>query len=116
MKTTLTFAAAGTWLILSSVLFARPPGEHPAPPTFEEVDADGDQMITREELEAYMEERRAEHERRMEEHAKQFNPFGRADRDEDGVLNEEEFNEMIEHMRQRHMHMRDEWGASSTEQ
>jgi len=70
--------------------------DRPTPPTFSDIDANGDQLISQDEMRTFMEGMMARmHARKGGRH----NPFERGDADGDGYLNEEEFNEMRNAMR-----------------
>lgn len=115
MKKTPVLVAAGIVLAFGSAAFAEDHSGFPEPPTFHEVDADGDQMVTQDEFHAFMEERHAEHRRRHGERSGRFNPFDRADVDRDGILNQEEFDEMMQKMHRIRTKMREERGADPIE-
>ena len=80
----------------------RGPPAMPDPPTFAELDANGDLLITEEEIHSFMEQRFAEREDgRRGPPGGCFNPIERADTDGDGALNEQEYQQMMERMRER---------------
>lgn len=115
MKKTRLRIAAGMMLALGSAAFADDTAGPPGPPAFNEVDADGDRMITEEEFRTFLEERHAERERRHAEHARKFDPFQHADTDQDGILNQEEFEGMTEKMHHFRKRIREKRGADTVE-
>ena len=86
---------------LASASLAMAGGDRPAPPSFADIDANDDQLISQEELQSFMQSRRSEGGRRGGPRGGRFNPFDIADADGDGYLNVEEFDAMREKMRER---------------
>jgi hypothetical protein len=115
MKNTPAVIAAGMMLAFGSTAFADDTAGPPGPPAFNDVDADGDQMITQEEFRTFLEERRAEHRRRHAERSGKFDPFQHADTDQDGILNQQEFEGMMDKMHHFKMKFRERRGADPVE-
>ena len=101
MKTCTLIVLSGVVLFGSPALAGEPPAM-PGPPTFAEFDANGDLLITEEEFRGFMEQRFAEREDgRRGPPGGCLNPIERADTDGDGALNEQEYQQMMERMRER---------------
>lgn len=105
MKATISRAVTSLFCLFAAVAVAGDQ-EPPAPPSFAEVDANGDQYIDADEMASFMQQR-------FEERGKQFkgnmprpgggrfNPIERADADGDGMLNETEYLQFIARMQER---------------
>jgi EF hand len=100
------FILLGIAALLGGPVLADDAPQMPAPPSFSDVDANGDQLVTEEEFRSFMEQRMKEREHHRAPPGGRFNPFEKADADGDGALNEQEYNNMMEHMR----HMRPPMG------
>jgi hypothetical protein len=101
MKTCSLLMLSGVVLFDSLALAGEPPAM-PDPPTFSELDANGDLLITEEEFRSFMEQRFAERQDgRRGPPGGRFNPIERADTDGDGALNEQEYQQMMERMLER---------------
>ena len=119
MKATTTSVIAGLFWLLAAIAVAGD-RELPAPPSFAEVDTNGDQYVDADELSSFMQQRweqRHEHfkgdgqrpERRPG--GGRFNPIERADTDGDGMLNETEFLQFVARMQERFERLPREEGA-----
>ena len=105
MKATISRTVTSLFCLFAAVAVAGDQ-ELPAPPSFAEVDANGDQYIDADEMASFMQQR-------FEERGKQFkgnmprpgggrfNPIERADADGDGMLNETEYLQFIARMQER---------------
>ena len=108
MQATTTRAIAGLFWLFAAIAVAGD-RELPAPPSFAEVDTNGDQYIDADELSSFIRQRLQQ----RDEHFKgdpqrperrpgggRFNPIERADTDGDGMLDETEFLQFIARMQE----------------
>ena len=103
MKATTTRAVAGLFWLFAAIAVAGD-RELPAPPSFAEVDTNGDQYVDADELSAVLQQRWEKRHEQFKGGAQRperrpgggrFNPIERADTDGDGMLNETEFLQFI---------------------
>ena len=108
MKATTTRAVAGLFWLLAAIAVAGD-RELPAPPSFAEVDTNGDQYVDADELSSFMQQRWEQRHEHFKGDAQRperrpgggrFNPIERADTDGDGMLNETEFLQFIARMQE----------------
>lgn len=79
---------------------AESPPAMPEPPSFSALDADGDQMVTKDEFHEFLSNNRPERRAPRGDGRERPDPFDRADVDGDGVLSEQEYDDMMQNMRQ----------------
>ena len=110
MKVTTIRAIAGLFWLLAAIAVAGD-RERPVPPSFAELDANGDQYIDADELASFMQQRIEERRRHFKGDRQRpeggrapgggrFNPIERADTDGDGMLNETEYLQFIAKMQE----------------
>ncbi len=109
MKATTTRAVAGLFWLLAAIAVAGD-RELPPPPSFAEVDTNGDQYVDADELSSFMQQRWEKRQEHFKGDAQRperrpgggrFNPIERADTDGDGMLNETEFLQFITRIQER---------------
>ena len=94
-KANLIVTLAG--LCLASAAFAHDVANERSRPTFEEIDANKDMLISPDEIEAFMESRSEHRRERQRASRSRTSRFDSADEDGDGYVNETEFNALRDH-------------------
>ena len=101
MKTTKLVALA---IVLSLTSVANA-GEHErkhTPPNFSDIDSNDDALISNEEFELFMQQKREEMAEGRGRGPRGMNPVEMGDEDGDGYLNEAEFDSLRNRMKERH--------------
>lgn len=105
MQATTTRAIAVLFWLFAAIAVAGD-RELPAPPSFAEVDTNGDQYIDADELYSFMQQRLQQRQEQFKGDPERrpgggrFNPIERADTDGDGMLNETEYLQFIARMQE----------------
>ena len=127
MKAMRPWAAAGSLWVLTTLAVAGDvgdTGEPPTPPSFAEVDTNGDQYIDADEMLSFMQQRIEERRQQFKGDfhkpggfgGRRFNPIEKADTDGDGMLNETEYLAFIAKMQERYERMPRERGLFSPDE